>query len=360
VCTSRKSRAFWTVAVFAALACSAGAGAGERPRPAPRFDFGAAVAEARSLPRMHSLLVGWHGRRVLERYFHGRNAAQTQNVKSVSKSVISALVGIAIDDGYIGSAREPIARFFPATRQSGPDAAKGRITVGNLLSMQAGLETTSNRNYGAWVLSPNWVKAVLDQPFVDAPGTTMIYSTGNTHLLSAILTEVTGKSTLEFARDALGEPLGFRLASWPQDPQGIYFGGNNMRMTPREMLAFGQLYLDDGRIGSRQVVPSAWIKASFQARAQSTRHPDRYYGYGWWIGDMAGFRCAYAWGYGGQFIVLVPDLDLVVVTTSSSTPGPQRREHTRRVYDLVENLVIGPAAEALGTRARPQSVSRND
>jgi CubicO group peptidase (beta-lactamase class C family) len=314
---------------------------------APRFDFTAAVAAAESMPRMHSLLVSWHGSLVLERYFHGKTRNDNANLKSASKSVISALVGIAIGRGLIEGVDEPIADFFPSTRPGERLASKGKITIGNLLSMQAGLETTSNRNYGAWVLSSDWVEAALEQPFVEPPGTRMIYSTGNTHLLSAILAKAAGKSTLEFAREALSRPLGFELDPWPRGPKGIYFGGNDMEMTPRQMLAFGRLYLNGGRAGARRVVPAEWIAASLEPRVESTREEGRYYGYGWWIRDFAGFNSPFAWGYGGQFIVLVPDLDLVVVATSSSTPGADRRTHTRGLYDLMENLVIAPAAAAL-------------
>ena len=168
----------------------------------------------------------------------------------------------------------------------------------------------------------------------------MEYSTGNTHLLSAILTSATGRSTLAFARESLGQPLGFHLAAWPKDPQGIYFGGNDMEFTARQMLAFGELYLNGGRANGRQIIPAAWIEASLQPRAVSTRETGRFYGYGWWVREMAGYSTPYAWGYGGQFIILVPELDLVVVTTSSSNPGDERRSHLRQLYDLIEFLVI--------------------
>jgi CubicO group peptidase (beta-lactamase class C family) len=208
--------------------------------------------------------------------------------------------------------------------------------------MQSGLRTTSNRYYGAWVLSPDWIEFALSQPLEERPGGRMRYSTGNTHLLSAILTQTTGESTLDFARKALGAPLGFRLAAWPTDPQGIYFGGNDMELTPRQMLVFGELYLHGGRAGGRQVIPAKWVEASLQPRTESPREGGRYYGYGWWIRTMAGVQTPYAWGYGGQFIVLVPALDAVIVTTSSSTPGDDRRAHTRRLYDLIEHDVIAP------------------
>ena len=204
--------------------------------------------------------------------------------------------GIAIYQGYIKSVNEPIGEYFTAELSADGDGPKAGITIEDLLTMQSGLETTSNRNYGAWVMSSDWVDFALRQPLELPPGLVMEYSTGNTHLLSAILTRATGMSTLEFAREALSEPLGFRLASWPRDPQGIFFGGNDMEMTPRQMLEFGELYLNDGRANGTQIVPADWVAASLRPLAKSTRENNRSYGYGWWIRDMAGHRTPYAWG----------------------------------------------------------------
>jgi len=310
-------------------------------------EFEGAIKAAENMPRIRSLLISRNGELIVERYFNGTSPRDIANVKSVSKSVISALVGIAIEQGHIKSVNEPIGEYFTPELSADGDRPKAGITIEDLLTMQSGLETTSNRNYGAWVMSSDWVDFALRQPLELPPGLVMEYSTGNTHLLSALLTRATGMSTLEFAREALSEPLGFRLASWPRDPQGIFFGGNDMEMTPRQMLEFGELYLNDGRANGRQIVPADWVAASLRPLARSTRENNRSYGYGWWIRDMAGHRTPYAWGYGGQFIVLVPEFGLVVVTTSSSYPGPDRRAHTRQMYDLVEYAVVAPASEKL-------------
>jgi CubicO group peptidase (beta-lactamase class C family) len=211
--------------------------------------------------------------------------------------------------------------------------------------MRSGLETTSNRNYGAWVQSRNWVRHALSRPLLTPPGTAMQYSTGNTHILSAILSAATRSSTWQFANEVLGKPLGFALPRWPQDPQGIYFGGNDMLMTPRQMLAFGQLYLDRGRVKDAQIVPASWIERSFVPRGRSPIS-DQEYGYGWWIRELGGHRAYYAWGFGGQYVFVVPDLDLVVVTTSASTVAEDRRSHRRNVFDLVEYLVVERVASS--------------
>lgn len=313
--------------------------------------FSRAVAEAQEMPRLHSLLVSHGGELVIEEYFNGRSPQRPANVKSVSKSIMSALVGIAIDQGHIESLDQPISDYYAERLNGDPTGYKQRITIGNLLSMQAGLETTSFYNFGAWVLSDDWVGFALDQPVQAPPGTRMLYSTGNTHLLSDILTAATGKSTLQFARETLAQPLGFTLNGWTRDPNGVYFGGNNMELTPRQMLAFGEMYMNGGQANGRQIVPREWVETSLHPKVRSRRNTDRQYGYGWWMLDMAGVPTTYAWGFGGQFILLAKDLDMVVVTTSSSEPGDTRRAHTRALYDLLEEQIIAPAAQSrsLGT-----------
>ena len=310
-----------------------------------------AMNRASRLPRLRSLLMSVDGKVVEERYFHGAQRSSWANLKSVSKSVLSILIGIAIDRGYVKGVRQTIGNFFPEYLGQSADPAKEGITLEDLLTMRSGLETTSRWNYGRWVQSSNWVRHVLTRPMVDVPGGRMIYSTGNSHLLSAVLTKATGMSTFEFARRHLAEPLGITIRPWLRDPQGIYFGGNEMHLTPRAMLKIGELYLSRGRLGNQQVVSEVWIRESLKPRTRS-RWSRREYGYGWWIGALDGHETYYGYGHGGQFIFIVPDLKLTAVTTSSTIPRQDRRErrmHRWAIYDLFEQDLI-PAA-ATGARA---------
>ena len=296
-----------------------------------------AAKSAAALPRLRSLLVSHRGALVLERYFNGARAAQPANIKSASKSVISALIGIAVSRGLM-DVDQKIAGYFPELATD-PEPRKRDITVEDLLTMRSGLESTSGRNYGAWVQSPNWVRFILRRPLIDRPGTRVEYSTGSSHLLSAILTRAARMSTWQFAQEELAKPLGFALAKWTQDPQGIYFGGNEMLMTPRQMVRFGELYLNGGKAGDRQILTQSWIDRTRVSRGRSRWGSDREYGYGFWIRDLAGQSCYYAWGYGGQFIFMIPSADLVVVTTSRADATRERREHLDAIYRMVEELV---------------------
>lgn len=281
------------------------------------------------------------GELVAEYYARGVRATTPANIKSASKSLIATLTGIALDRGLITSVRQPVATWFPELRQD-KDPRKARITIEDLLTMRAGLESTSGRNYGRWVQSPNWVRFALSRPMVAAPGDEMQYSTGSSHVLSAILTKVSGMSTWQFAQEALARPLGFTLAKWPQDPQGLYFGGNDMLLTPRQMVAVGEMWLKRGQVNGRQVVPAAWVDTSCVARTRSVFDSTREYGYGWWTQAFEGGTACFAWGYGGQYIMVFRDLDLVVTATSSTTVSEERRGHRRELFDLIEQEILQP------------------
>ena len=172
------------------------------------------------------------------------------------------------------------------------------------------------------------------------------YSTGNTHLLSVILTEATGMNTLSFSRRYLFEPLGIRVLAWDRDPRGYYMGGNNMHLSPREMLRFGQIYLNGGRHGDRQILSEEWIDHSWSPTIR-WGYSGRGYGYGWWFRRIRGHDVWYASGYGGQYIFVVPSLDLIVVTTCSLEAGRRRRPP---VISTLERMIIPAILDRLRNR----------
>jgi CubicO group peptidase (beta-lactamase class C family) len=297
---------------------------------------------ADTLPNLQALLVARHGTVELAQRVNGPSLDTPVNVKSVSKSILSALVGIAIEEGHLEGVDQRIAPFFEQYLSEDSDPRKRDITIGHLLSMRSGLQRTSGSNYGAWVSSSNWVRNAIQRPMQSAPGTERRYSTGNSHLLSAVLTQATGQSTWAFAREHLAGPLGVTLPRWTADPQGIYLGGNDMRISARGLLAFGEMYRNGGWYNGTRVVPQDWVRASWVRRSRS-RWSGAGYGYSWFTRRERGHRMHYGWGYGGQYVFIVPTLELTVVATSKPYASGGR-EHRRRLQAIVSEEII-PAAE---------------
>ncbi len=309
-----------------------------------RAEPGAALREvldsAEALAPLQTLIVAQDGRIIAERGYRGHRTTASTNIKSASKTIVSALVGIAIDKGVLEGVDQPVAELLKADLPADPDPRMQRLTVGHLLSMQAGLGSTSGQNYGAWVASRNWVRAALARPFVTEPGGTMIYSTGSTHLLSAILTRQSGRPLLQLARDWLGPLEGFAITSWTRDPQGIYMGGNEMAMSTRSLLAFGELYRAAGVAPSgERVLSQAWIDASWTPRTRSHYTGDDY-GYGWFITRIADEDVRYGWGYGGQMIYVVPQRGLTVAMTSSAQPSGGQAGHRAALHHLLGRIIL--------------------
>ena len=207
------------------------------------------------------------------------------------------------------------------------------------MTLRGGLESTSGANYGSWVQSPNWVAYALRRPMLDMPGGRMIYSTGSTHVLGAAITTATGKSLLALARERLGSPLGFEVPGWRRDPQGFYFGGNEMTLTPRAMLKIAVMLRDKGRYGGTRVIAPDWINASLTRRTMSP-FSGLGYGYGWFLSET-GF--AIARGYGGQIIAANPSRGLAVAITSD--PGQPARSggYFGDLTALLDGPVLGLA-----------------
>ena len=306
----------------------------------------AVLDRAQALAPLETVVVAQGGEIIAERGYHGHKTTAPTSIMSASKSIISALVGIAIDKGVLEGTDQPIAPLLADQLPANPDPRLKTVTIGNLLSMQAGLRSTSGPRYGAWISSRNWVRTALGQPFDDEPGGRMVYSTGSSHLLSAILTRKTGRSTLALARDWLGPLEGFAIASWQHDPQGIYVGGNLVAMSPRSLLAFGELYRMNGLTpDGKRLISAAWIAESWKPRTASRWTGDDY-GYGWFSRQIAGQEVRYGWGYGGQMLYVVPALELTVVMTSNAEAPSGRTGHRDHLHALLAEIIAAISENA--------------
>lgn len=301
--------------------------------------FAAAVERARAVPQLHSLIIARAGETAVAVAIRGPALDRPANVKSVSKTVIAALTGAAIDRGVVPGTGARLGAIAPALIPPGSDPRVAALTVEDLLTLQAGLARTSGAGYGAWVSSPNWVRYALTRPFVAEPGRRMLYSTGTTHVLGAALAEASGRSLLALARDWLGAPLGIEIPAWTRDPQGYYLGGNDMALSPQALLRFAEMYRNGGRYGARQVLPAAFVRDSFKARGRSP-WSGMGYGFGWFLARADGVDYALARGYGGQVIALVPDRRLSVVITSDPTRPARSEGYFGDLRRLIEDAII--------------------
>lgn len=301
-------------------------------------DLEAVFEQAESITSLRSILIQQNGELLGEDYFRDATPDHPYNIKSASKSITALLVGIAVGQGEI-SLDETLGDYFPDYFESNPNPEKEAITIRNLLSMQAGLETTSFQNYGAWVISDNWAEFQLDMPLEEEPGGKMVYSTGISHLLSVIITKATEMSTREFANQNLFRPLDIRVGGWDRDPQGYYMGGNNLALTPSDLLKIGQMMLNGGTWDGERIVSQQWVRDSFGSYTRSNFNPYNY-GYMWWNRPVDGYDVFFAWGFGGQYIFMIPKLNAVVVVTSFLTNANQSRTYKEPVFDLLENYIL--------------------
>jgi CubicO group peptidase (beta-lactamase class C family) len=303
-----------------------------------------------SIGPINSLLISQHRELVAEKYYGSMNAARGNNIKSASKSVLSILIGIAIDKGYLESVDQTIEEFFPEFFNSSPDSLKASITIEDLLTMRSGLASTSRANYGRWVTSNNWIRYKLNRPLQGVPGQDRIYSTGNTHLLAVILTRASGMNTLQFANRYLFRPMDIQITGWDRDPQGYYLGGNNMAMRPRDMIKIGQLMMDEGRYNGEQLVSREWVIKSVQPVTGRISGVENY-GYLWFQRPAGDFHMIYAFGSGGQYIMILPELDAVLSVTTRSEAGEATRNYRRELFSSIDREII-PLLDATYAGAR--------
>lgn len=280
----------------------------------------------RQLPTVTSLLVVRHGRLVFERYY-GSSQRTLGDVQSVTKSVVSALVGIALARGDLHGVDQELADFLPARDLVGVDPRIREITIEDLLTMRAGFEGDAVTGFD-YTSTADWPRALVARRLAWDPGTHFAYDSGTVHLLSAVLTKATGMRASAYARRYLFGPIRLGTVTWPSDPSGISLGGWGLELTARQMAKLGYLYLHGGRWGGRQVVPASWVTRSTTKRVATGLVGGGWgypaasgYGYLWWRYPRAVPAGFMAVGRGGQFVLVWPKLDLIVVTTARVQDG---------------------------------------
>ncbi|GAA3836089.1 serine hydrolase [Deinococcus aetherius] len=282
----------------------------------------------RALPHVTSLLVARHGHLAFERYF-GIYPTSPQDTQSVTKSLVSLLVGVALDRGLLAGLDQPVLPLLGSDADALTDARWRDVTVRHLLTMTSGLpsELTDAAYDEAWMASEDPVRFALARPLVADPGTAFHYSNAGVHLLGAVLAQAAGQNLADFAQEALFTPLGIAPPPWPRDPLGRPLACGSAHLTPREMLRLGGLVLGRGRWEGRQLVPPGWVEEATRVHVQGYGWMEGLPGYGllWWVTREGGTEGWYATGYGGQYVAVFPALELVAVMTGRVEDHPNHR-----------------------------------
>ena len=278
---------------------------------------------------VQSVLVWKEGELLLERYFRDRRPTDLSNLHSVTKSFVATLVGIAIGDGSL-----TLETRLGDVLDVPLDEPKRRISVEHLLTMTTGLDADTPHDIDEIAdRGESWVEGPLAAPLRAEPGTTFGYNNGAAHVLGAVVARATGTPLARFAEQRLFGPLGIDEYRWPADPDGNPLGYGHLELRPRDLLRLGELYLDEGRV----LLPASYVAAATTAQSGGGPPEGVPYGYLWWIAEDGGYRSFFAGGYGGQYLTVVPELALVVVTTGDVDVFIETSRNLRR---LVGEVVI--------------------
>jgi CubicO group peptidase (beta-lactamase class C family) len=306
------------------------------------------------LERLYGLLVVKNGHLIAEGYFNEGSVEQKARLQSATKSVTSALVGIALDQGCLSSVEQKMLDFFPEVAGQITDPKKEQITIGDMLQMRAGFPWEESHP-ALWdgLLSGHYLPLIEKFPLTADPGTEFQYSNLTSNWLGIIVDRACGTNLKSYAEESLFLPLGVEVGEWGTDWEGHNNGCGDLHLTARDMAKFGLLYLDDGEYEGNQIIPTDWVHDSLQTYSEDAwdnvgRFHDIGSGYHWWSARAGEHRVNFAWGHGGQLIVLVDDLDLVVVTTADPfylQHDDQSWKHEKATISLVADFIASLPSE---------------
>lgn len=307
-----------------------------------------AFAEAKSISALQGLAVARNDVIVGEEYFNysGPDPDPNIHVMSVTKSITATLVGIAINSGYIQTVNQTVSDYLKAEVDT-VNPALGKVTIRQLMTMTCGhiwLEIGPVSEFSDFVNAPNQLNYILNKPIVNTPGTVFNYSDGAAHLTSVIISKATGMTASAFADKYLFDPMGLGSRTWYSDKQGYSYGGVRLCIGIHDMIKIGCLYLHDGYYNGRQIVPAEWINTvtAFQMKTNNEVPFLTDYGYYWWLGSAHGQNFVCANGYGGQFIFIVKNLNLVIVSRTDyrNINDTKAGENWYNVLNIIINKIL--------------------
>jgi len=305
---------------------------------------------AAELETLYSLLVVKNDHLIAEDYFNGGAARQKTLVQSASKSYISALVGIALEEGCLSSLDQKMVDFFPELASQITDPRKKEITIREMLQMRTGFpDEETNQAYMDALYWGEYPELIVEFPLVSEPGTRFNYSNLTYSWLAIMLYRACDTDLKSYAQEHLFQPMDTEVGDWLQDRDGHYIGSGGIHVTARDAARFGWLYLNDGEYEGTQIVPADWVRDSLKTYSENARNygsslsfRDLGYGYGWWTARAGDRHFSFAWGHGGQLIVLLDELDMVIVTTADPFFGQHDGnswQHEKATFNLVGEFI---------------------
>jgi len=306
--------------------------------------------DAAELETIYGLLVIKNGHLVAEEYFNEGSVDELSKRASVTKSYTSALVGIALEQGHLSSVEQKMLDFFPDVANEITDPRKEQITIREMLQMRAGYpwEETDTALWDA-LWSGEYLSDIVNIPLTADPGTAFQYSNLTSHWLGIIVARAAGTDLKSFGEEHLFSPLGVEVGEdWNRDLDGYYIGCGDIQFTARDMARFGLLYLNGGESESKQVIPTCWVQDSLQTYSEKAWDNIDYfrdigYGYQWWSATAGEHDINFAWGHGGNLIVLVDNLDMVIVVTADPFYGKETHwdswKHEKANINLVGKFI---------------------
>ncbi len=306
--------------------------------------------DADQLDTLYSVLVIKNGYLIAEEYFNGGSVDQKTLLQSVSKSYISALIWLTMDQGCISGVDARLVDFFPEIAGQLTDPRKNQITIEDMLQMRSGYPDEETRK--AYMDALYWgvyPPLIEDFPLVCDPGTCFNYSNLTYSWLAILLSRSCETDLRSFAQENLFGPLDTEVGDWLQDREGNRIGSGGIHATSRDVAKFGQLYLNNGIYQGTQIIPSEWVQDSLHSYTEEAKDygrslvfKDLGYGYGWWTATVGEHEFSFAWGHGGQLIVLLDELDMVIVTTADPFFGEHSGDswtHEKAIMNLIGRFV---------------------
>jgi CubicO group peptidase (beta-lactamase class C family) len=307
---------------------------------------------------IYGLLVVKNGYLVAEGYFNAGSIDELGKRASVTKSYTSAFTGIAIEQGYLKNIGQKMLEFFPDISEQVADQRKWVITIKNMLEMKSGYPW-EEEDAVAWeaMWSGEYLSQIAAIPLISDPGTRFKYSNLTAHWLGIIVARATGQDLKTFGEEYLFRPLGVTPGEgWIKDVDGYYIASGDIIFSARDMAKFGQLYLDEGKYSGQQIISAEWVRDSLQTYSVNEfevtsvgKFKNMGYGYMWWSADIGGHHVNFAWGHGGQLIVLVDKLDMVIVTTADPFYGKDTHfnswKYEKAIFEMVSDFIYNLLSE---------------